>query len=307
MTGTKRIAIAAALFLLAAFSTVQADGVYDLLRNDVSPRGAALGGFPVAIADGQVTAAFQNPGALTTATRQATAAYADHPLDLSAGMGFYGQPFYKGYAAVGMTYFNYGEFDQYTSVSSPASGTFSASDMVLSLSYAQPIWRGLSGGVTAKYIRGEISDYTSSGAAMDLGLYYDPNWDGVTIGATVQNIGAQLEAYNDTKEDLPLIARFGVSNKLEHLPLRITATAHYEQNEDIFFTGAGEFTVSELLQLRAGYTTLGSDYRNGGSDDSLAGLSAGLGLTWRGYGFDYAFLSQGALGQVHRFGVRAVF
>ncbi len=310
MIGTKRIAVSAVLGLALALAgpPAHADGVYDLLRIDASPRGAALGGFPVALAKGEAASVWLNPAALAHAEgRQAGASFANHPLDLTSGMGVYGQPFYGGFAAAAVSYFSYGTFDRYASIDSPQDGTFNASDMVVALSYARPVWKGLSAGANVKYIRGQISDYTSSGAAVDLGLFLDPQWNGVTVAATVQNAGAQLEAYNDTSEPLPFVARFGASKKLEHLPLRLSGTAHYEQNEDLYFTGSGEFTVSEMLLLRVGYTTLGSDYRTGGGEDSLAGISGGIGITWRAYGFDYAFLSQGAAGQVHRFGVRAVF
>ena len=65
-------------------------------------------------------------------------------------------------------------------------------------------------------------------------------------------------------------------------------------------TGAGEFTVSDQMILRAGYTTLATGLKVSGPDDSLAGLSAGVGLIQGRMRLDYSFHSQGALGQVHR-------
>ncbi len=95
---------------------------------------------------------------------------------------------------------------------------------------------------------------------------------------------------------LPLTVRVGVTNQLEHLPLKLSVTGHYETNEEIFGTAAGEFTVSPILKLRAGYTTSASDFRVEGNEDSLAGISAGLGISLQRFTIDYAFHSPGRIG-----------
>jgi len=282
----------------------KASTTFDLLRIDPSVRNAALGSFPIALSKDDLGSLNSNVAGLASLQyEQVNISYANYPLDLSSGNIVYGKPFKNGYGALSTTYFSYGSFDKIPDVDGPVTGEFSSNDILVTAGYARPLKYNLCVGAAAKLIYSKIDEYSSTGFAFDFaGLWHwEENKADFAIG--LYNLGTQVSAFDGVKESLPTIFRAGAAKQLEHLPLRITATAHYELEGDIFGTAAGEFTVSPLLKLRAGYTSRAKDYQVGGSDDGIAGFSAGVGLTHLNYRFDYAYHSQGALGQIHRVGL----
>ncbi|MCB2200402.1 PorV/PorQ family protein [bacterium] len=301
ITGSKRLAVLLLVALLA--SAAHASNGFDILRQDPTPRGAALASHPIALSYGDPGAIAYNPAGLSGVDRRsALVSYTDHHLDLSGGQVAYAMPYKKGVGAVGVNWFSYGEFQRRESFETPANGSFTPSDFVLSAAYAQPLFYGISAGATAKMLRMEIDQYTSTAFAADLGAMWREDVNGVTLAATLSNLGYQLSTFDGFREELPLTARLAFAKQLAHLPLELNATAHYELDGSFYATGGGEFTISPQLKLRAGYTTLASDYAVGGAEDGTAGISAGLGLFVDRFRLDYAFLSQGALGSIHRFG-----
>ena len=301
ITGSKRFAALLLVVLLA--SAAHASNGFDLLRQDPTPRGAALASHPIALAYGDPGAIAYNPAGLTGVERRsALVSYSDHQLDFSGGHVAYAMPYRKGVTAVGITWFNYGEFDRRESFELPANGSFSPADFLLSAAYARPLGYGISLGAAAKLLRMEIDSYSSNAVAADIGAMWREDINGVTIAATLSNLGYQVSTFDGYREDLPLTARVAFAKQLAHLPLQLNATAHLESDGTFHATGGGEFTISPQLRLRAGYTTLASDFAVGGAQDSTAGISAGLGLLVDRFRVDYAFLSQGALGSLHRFG-----
>ena len=295
-------------------------GTFDLLRQDVTPRGSALGGHPVALSYSGLDAQTANPAGLTNLQeRQAMIDYADHPLDLFAGYLAYGKPIYKGYLTIAITHFNYGTFDRFITEYAENEGTFQAGDYLFAASYGyRPPFEGMYVGATVKYIHSKIESYSSQAIAVDLGWLWRTGFQGIDLGITLSNLGTQFSPFSDRRENLPAILRIGATKQLEHLPLQLTATAHLEGEEnaaslfsgkydEIFATLGGEFIVSELMKLRAGYSTLGDNYRVGNFNDRLAGLSWGIGITYHQYKFDYAFHSLGSAGYVHRVGITFKF
>ncbi|MFH0883820.1 MAG: PorV/PorQ family protein [bacterium] len=274
---------------------------FDLLRIDPTARGSALGGFPVAMEGVGSGALDVNPASLAALEmRTVSATYANHPLDLASGHAAYAQPISGGVGALSLTWFTYGRFDRRESLDMPATGEFSADDIQITAGYCRSFLTNLFVGTSVKLLNSRIDSYTSTVAAVDLGAQYFIPSQRIRFAFTVANLGTQVDRYADTGEALPLTLRIGGARTLEHLPLEITATVHLESNGSVMATGAGEFTVSDNLILRAGYTTLASGLKVSGPDDSLAGLSAGVGVIQGRLRVDYSFHSQGALGQVHR-------
>ncbi len=299
---TKTVFAILAILLISNYAV--AGGVFDILRVDTSPRGMALGSFPIAVAHNDISALQINPAGLAQLDGiHGSASYADHALDLSSGKLIYGRPFYKGYSALSISYFNYGEFDRRIDFTTPSTGTFNASDFMITAGYGQKFVQNIHLGVSGKFISSKIEEYGSSALALDASALWRHEVNMVDVSFGVYNLGKQISEYNKSSENLPMTVRAGVSKRLAHLPLRLSGNAHFEQDEDIFFTGCGEFEVSPLLTIRGGYTTLADDFKVGGTQDSTAGLSAGIGIRHNNIRFDYGFSSQGGLGQIHRFSI----
>ncbi|MBZ0265386.1 PorV/PorQ family protein [bacterium] len=308
-------ALCALLTLCCAFP-VNAAGTFDLLRIDTTPRGAALGGFPVGLRSAELSGTIANPatGAFLE-NRQTALSYAKHQLDMYSGVIQYGQTFGDGFASTGITYFSYGEFDRFSNTSDLGEGTYQAGDYMFDVAYSRflPV-EGMSAGARLKLIHSSIDEFTSQGIAFDLGWFWETGLNGFDGGLVLRNLGGQIQQYDNVAESLPAQAQLGIAKQLAHLPLQLSGGVLLEGNDgttsllsgdldNLILLFSGEFTVSEFLQLRAGYTTLADDYRVEGSSDSIAGISAGLGLNYSGYRFDYGLQSMGELGYVHRFGV----
>ncbi|MBD3165605.1 PorV/PorQ family protein [bacterium] len=312
MTGSRKgIAAAGAVLLMIVGLfpiAVKAAGTYDLLRIDASPRGAALGSFPVSLSYHDLSAVMHNPAGLVHLEgKQASVVYNDLPLDPAGGFLAYGQPMAQGYVGVGVTYLDYGEFDRIATFDAGTEGSFGASEFLVSGSYGRvlPWAEGLSAGATVKFMYGSIEEYTSSAVGLDLGLLWRTGYHDWDVAASASNLGTQLSSYDGFTESLPTTFRVGIAKQLEHLPLQLTATGHYELEEDIFATFAGEFTVDPKLLLRVGYTTLATDFKVESDRDSIAGFSAGIGVRHKQLRLDYAVYAMGALGEVHRIGIGA--
>jgi hypothetical protein len=120
----------------------------------------------------------------------------------------------------GITYINYGSFDGYDEDGN-STGTFTGSETALSLGYALQIgYSDFYFGGNVKFITSRLEQYNSLGVAADLGLIYmneDLNFNAALV---VRNLGSQITTYADLNERLPFEVAFGMSQRLENVPIR---------------------------------------------------------------------------------------
>jgi hypothetical protein len=180
-------------------------------------------------------------------------------------------------------------------------GTSTNHYYMLAASYASPIGRNFSAGVTAKYVAlrflcsgcdvavPQLSGHT---AAFDFGAQYIvPITLPVTLGLSVRNLGQPLQVKDEQQADpLPRIVQAGA-----HVTLPIDALkkneASLEAMGDVFVSpayaraaanlGLG-FTYKKQLILRGGYKS------SNGNEGSKGTFTAGLGIRQRGITFDLA-------------------
>lgn len=295
------------IFSFTALSGAEMTG-FNFLRTNVGARPSAIAGAFVSI-NGDINSVYYNPAGISGLnSRVVSASYLNHVLDIQSGIISYGQPVKDiGVVGVGINYMDYGSFDR-TNKNGEKLGTFSASSLVLSSSLARELISGLKGGLTLKYIRSVIDDYSAQAVAFDVGLIYHPNFtEGLDIGIAALHIGQATSAFIDTKEDLPTKLVAGFSKQLAHLPLMFNANVYKYVDNDVEFLVGGEFTLAEGLFLRFGYNSIGADQQVGGSYDSIAGFSAGLGFSRNDYMIDYSFSSLGQVGGLNRISFSAAF
>jgi len=204
------------------------------------------------------------------------------------------------------------------------SGDFGGGDVAIALSFAKlwksesddidyrdidmesdeevyPAWSGLSLGGSFKFIYETIDSYRSDGLAVDLGLLYALKDHRTRIGISASNLGAQLKGLSSGHKDpMPGILRFGVSHRLKSAPLTVTADGVQPFDHDIYAAAGVNFTHFNPVELRAGYSTLGDDYKTGADSDNWPGISFGFGLRLKQVVLDYAFLPYADLGESHR-------
>ncbi|HXG00631.1 MAG TPA: type IX secretion system protein PorQ [Bacteroidota bacterium] len=302
-------------FLLALHGAYAgSNSTYDFLRTDVSARAGALAGSYVSIMNDPTTI-FYNPAALGTINRAAgSIGFFKHLLDINSGYVAYSQPYEDlGYFGVGVLYMNYGSFTRTDDLGNTL-GTFSANELAVTLGYAGSSQENLYYGVNAKFIYSGIAEYSSTGLAVDLGVLYNIPDSRVTLGASLRNLGAQLQSYASTKESLPLDLVVGVSVVPKGIPLLLNLNFH-KLNEDVAgfgdrfraFSIGGEFTLSSVMQARVGYNNEQRQELKTGTSAGLAGFSGGIGITVKEYKLDYAISLLGSIGSLHRITIGTTF
>ena len=303
----QKITLGILLFLLISSQTL-AQSTYEFLRLDMSPRAAALGGGYVANAS-DPNVLFYNPAGIKTIEHiPISFSFVKHLMDINSaslastfeinGIGKFG-------AAI--QYVNYGNFTEANQFGD-RTGEFGAGDLALILGYANSISENFYYGANLKFIYSNIDDVSSTGLAVDLGLQYLLLDDGWNFGFSVLNLGSQLTAYYNTKEDLPLDVQLGLSKKLAHVPIQFFFSfnkLNAAENRFEYFNAGLEFTLGKAIELRFGYNNKERKDLKIGSTAGLAGYSFGLGVNISSYKFDYAFSSMGSIGALHRIGIAA--
>jgi len=302
---------ASLLFLLSFTGLVFGQvNTYDFLRIDMSPRSAALGGSFVANND-DADVMFYNPAGMNLLSGDPVSlSYVNYLLDINLASLAYSTE-YKGIGrfGAGIKYINYGDFTKADELGN-VTGSYGAGEIAFMLGYANSLDENFYYGANAKIIYSSLAGYSSSAYALDLGLHYAIPGQLMNIGFSILNIGSQISQYIDTKEDLPLDVAFGVSKKLEHLPLRLSVDFHkLNEKQDNFgdrfktFSVGAEVTLSRVLTVRLGYNNEKRTELKIGSFAGLAGFNLGVGALISRYQFNYGFSSMGAIGGIHRIGV----
>jgi hypothetical protein len=161
-------------------------------------------------------------------------------------------------------------------------GTFTARTFVLGISYARALDQNLRIGATVKMLYQKLLVDDGTGFGVDLGVQYDTDIDGLSLGAAVANIGTGGTLRTE-KTTLPTFARMGGAYRLapaEHLEAAVMVDFFSVfPDKQSFFNVGGEISFQELVTLRGGYQ-FGSEGR---------GFMAGLGVAYGIVSLDYAY------------------
>ena len=229
-----RLALLAAL--LAGAAPTQAQGQTGTITTAVpiltlSPdsRSAALGEAGVALSP-DANAAFYNPGKLGFVPYKysVSPSYTPWLRSITDDMGL---SYLSGYAKVGersaisasLLYFDLGQI-QYRDVNNIEGATFNPKEYAFTVSYGQKLSENFGLGVSARYIRsnltgGSIPDAKpGNAAAVDIGAYYNKDVSlgtglyNMAFGATISNIGNKI-TYTDPQNAsfLPTTLKLGTA------------------------------------------------------------------------------------------------
>jgi hypothetical protein len=174
-------------------------------------------------------------------------------------------------------------------------GTFSPYDFAISAGYATDILPNLSAGASAKFIYEKIDFESASGWAVDLGILHRSMIEGLTLAASVLNLGPQAK-FVEEEFYPPFQMRVGASYRYDAPWLRgnlIAATDMVVPNDgDSKLHLGAEYNYERLMSVRVGYK----------SNYYVQGITFGFGVDYRNLRFDYAFMPiEFDLGDSHRF------
>lgn len=220
----KKILLLFYLFI-GYFSCAQVGGesTYQFLNLVNSPRQAALGGKVFTNVDYDVTQGLHNPATINVAMdNQFSINYTNYLGGISYGTAAYAytvdrrtQTFHAG-----VTYINYGTFEGFDEAGNET-GSFTGSEAAFSFGYATQIgYSDFYFGANAKFITSKLEQYNSIGIATDLSVLYINEFLDFNAALIVRNLGTQITTYAGLQEKLPFEVAFGMSQTLEHVPIR---------------------------------------------------------------------------------------
>lgn len=235
----KRLIFFFLMLSLTGSSQIGGKYVYQFLNLAQSPRQAALGGKTVTVVDYDVMQAIYNPAVLNIDMhKQLSVNYGSYYGEVSYGTAAYAYTWDQHVQTfhAGIQYVNYGTFEGYDELGNRTSD-FTGSEAALSFGYAYNVpWTNFYMGANLKLISSTLESYNSWGAATDIGFLYIDEKNDINFGLSIRNVGFQIKPYADTNEKLPLSIDFGVSQLLEHVPIRWHLTLENLQEWNIAFS-----------------------------------------------------------------------
>ena len=304
-----------------SYSQVGGKSVYQFLNLISSPRQAALGGKTITTYDYDVNQPLFNPAALNIEMDGKLALnYGNYVGDVSYGTAAYAYTYDRHLQTfhAGVTYVNYGKFDGRDEFGQ-ATGEFSGSEIALSLGYAYNVpFTDLYVGANAKFISSTLESYNSYGIAADLGAIYKDERNDINYALVLRNLGTQITTYAGDKEKLPFEVVAGISQELEHVPIRWHLTLENLQQWNVAFSNpargtqsidgtvipekvgflgnamrhviiGGEIFPQKIFSLRLSYNFRRAAELKLVEQRTFAGISAGVGIRFKKFRFDYAY------------------
>lgn len=229
-------------FSLLSNAQIGGRGVYSFLNLQASPRFAALGGAPIAIADSDPNIGFAIPSQLSNQmSRHLAMNYVNYFSDINIGQVNYAKALDSNSTySIGMYYSNYGKFDGYDALGNET-GTFRAADYSLQAGYGKQ-HGNFAYGANLKLIYSQLETYKSLGTAIDLSGSYTSDSGLFSTALLIRNAGLQLTSYTGNREKLPFEIQWSFSRKLKHAPLRLIAVVHNLQTWRIGYINTNDRT-----------------------------------------------------------------
>ncbi|WP_245766537.1 type IX secretion system protein PorQ [Pustulibacterium marinum] len=211
------------MFVEIISAQIGGQSTYQFLNLVTSPRQAALGGKVITNFDSDVAQGLFNPASINNdMDNQLALNYGNYLGNVNYGSATYAYQYdrYVNTIMAGITYVNYGSFDGRDEYGNDT-GSFSGSETAVSVGWAYDIpWSDFRVGANVKYIYSSFESYNSMGGAFDLGLMYVNDKLDFNAAIVVRNIGVQFTTYAGLQESLPLEVDLGLSQTLEHVPIR---------------------------------------------------------------------------------------
>ncbi len=327
------------LFFTVSYSQIGGKYTYQFLNLVTSPRQAALGGKTITIYDDDVNQVHFNPATINPDMDNHLALnYGSYFKEVTYGTASYAYTYDRHLQTfqAGVNYVNYGNFDGYDENGQPTS-SFSGSEIALSFGYAYTIPNTtIHIGANAKLISSTLESYHSLGGAADIGVLFIDERNDVNWGLVIRNIGTQFTTYSEIKEKLPMEIILGVSQELEHVPIRWHLSLENLQQWNIAFSnpvraqssldGSGssekvsffnnalrhvifgaELFPKKAFNLRIGYNFRRAEELRILDQRNFSGISLGFGLKLNKLKFNYSYSRYTLAGNTSLFGLTINF
>jgi len=300
------------------------------LQIGVGARAMAMGNAGTTLAR-DATALYWNPAGAALLPSEAAVTFDHTDWLVDTKLDYVGMAFrVPGIGTLGLSVLAFDAVDEQpvrTILQPEGTGEFySASDMMMGLTYAASLTDRFAAGISGKYIRETLWNESARAFAIDLGILYQTKLEGFVLAASILNFGGnmrlegrdlrrafdddpnnfsnnQLNVNLDTDQfSIPLTFRFGFGYETKVTDYhKITLAADFtnpsDNNESVNL--GFEYTFGNTLSLRGGYAALFER-------DRVSGLSFGAGVDRRLLDrvrvvAEYSYADMGFLGAAQRF------
>jgi hypothetical protein len=315
----------------------------NFLEIGVGARESALAGAAAALTDGP-SAWYWNPaGATSVEGFSAVASRQDmyRDLDITHNFAALSIPLFGGVVGVNFTSLNSGDIDRSTPDEPfgdrTVGSTFTWNSTAVGAGYARRLTDRLDVGAQIKLISEGLSDASTSWGAVDLGTKFRTGLYGLTLGATIQNVGpagrmrgqlinrnVNTDRFNDQNTrvqlrtvdtELPTMFRFSVASDIYGEATSLYGTAgskHVLRGElavsdaidtDVQSAIGLEYSFNQLFFLRGGKRFFNDDRSTGSAAKFGTSVGAGVRIPAgaRSLVFDYAYTGAGDLQDIQVF------
>ncbi|MDI6757169.1 MAG: PorV/PorQ family protein [Endomicrobiia bacterium] len=277
------------------------------LKIGAGARPAAMGEAHTAVSD-DVNAIFYNPAGLAAVKGfEFTAQYGAHFQSIVYNVLGAAYPV-ENVGTFGLGVINLGvdKIERRAADTAIADGDFAAGDYAYVVSYSRKIAHRAAAGVNVKYLYSSIDNKTASATAADVGVIAEP-LDSVplSVGVSAQNMGGEMK-FDAVGDPLPTVYKLGLGYRFPGdeflLALDVAAPRDNASRISVGVEYARKIDRDFSAAARAGYKTVSDERLEG-----LAGLSAGAGVAFRQFKFDFAWLPYGLLGDTFRYALSVKF
>lgn len=224
----------------------------------------------------------------------------------------------------GLRFLNYGDIPK-TDIYGVKDGQISAGEWAFQAGASRMLsdkWRM---GMNLNFLNAHLDTYSATGLSADVGFFYEDTTSRLSYAIVAKNVGTELSTFNGAgKAPLPVNVLVGISKRLAHLPLRVSATFnHLEQwdiryndpnaKDDVIIIGeespkenkfgnevdnffrhivfSGEFLLGkfEQVRLRLGYNHLVHQEFSVKNVRGLSGFTGGIGIKIKRFRIDYGY------------------
>ena len=295
----KKIALAA--FLAAFVSSASFADEFETLSYaaeevNLGARPAAMAGAFTAV-EGDALSVFYNPAGISGIRLiEFYASYNKWISDSSLQYGYVAVPVGTGTIAGVFSFVNFGKFEKRDIYGVLTGKEINAYNITGMLAYGMPLG-DFNVGAGVKLSGLTIDDLNRFGVLFDAGAQYKLG-DMFSFGLALQNFDIELSGGYSAKAGLG-IKVFNIQGN----NMYASADVNYSGKNGLSYSFGTEFNLFKMLSLRAGYCLNDGNAVLG----SIAGFSAGAGLTIDKFTIDYSFTSLGDLGATHLVGARFLY
>jgi len=268
------------------------------LRSALSARVAGLSEAFVAIADDE-NAILYNPAGLGKATRHTFSLnHTEWLEDIRFANLIYTHKINNGFTTgISVAHMYMPEIPRIIDANGTQDGSITVSSTIVNLGVGYHLFRGFYVGSAIKYFHDNLAGNTANGFAFDAGIFSYTFLRGLTFGASVQNLGAEIKYVTDSFK-IPFTYRVGFAYKVGALPLKIGLDGVKSVDSELNINLGSEYIFNRMFYLLAG-----NQFRK----DSYFTPTFGAGLAYSGYSLFYSFSAPSEIGFSHRIGIKFQF